>query len=146
MCELVEIFILSKLNIFSQSNALGLYRDDRLAVIKGLSASKIERLKENVVKAIKDCDLNITTEANLHTVNYLDVAFDLQKDSYLPYRKPDNTPIYINNCSNHRPTVIKQLPKFISKRLSELSSNEDIFEKTKPAYRDALNKKDFKRS
>ena len=38
-------------------------------------------------------------------------------------------------------TVIKQLSKSISKRLSDLSSNEEIFEKTKPAYSDALKNK-----
>ena len=40
-------------------------------------------------------------------------------------------------------TVIKQLPKSISKRLSDLSSNEEIFQKTKPAYSDALKKSGF---
>ena len=90
-----------------------------MAVIKGLSGPEIERLKKNVVKTFKDCGLNITIEANLHTVNYLDVTFDLRKDTYLPYRKPDNPTVYINNCSNHPPIVIKQLPKSISKRLSE---------------------------
>ena len=48
-----------------------------LAVLKGLSHPQIERLKKNVVKTFKDCGLNITIEANLHTVNYLAVTFDL---------------------------------------------------------------------
>ena len=110
-----------------------------MGVIKGLSAPEIERLKKNVAKTFKDCGLNITIEANLHTVSYLNVTFDLRKDTYLPYRKPDNPPVYINNCSNHPPTAIKQLLKSISKLLSDLSSNEETFEKTKPAYSDALN-------
>ena len=139
--ELVGTFILNKLKNVFQNNTFGLYRDDGLAVIKGLSGAEIERLKKNVVKTFKDCGLNITIETNLHTVNYRDVTFDLRKDTYLPYRKPDNPPVYINNCSNHPPTVIKQLPKSINKRLSDLSSNEEIFEKTKPAYSDALKKK-----
>ena len=138
VCELVGTFFLSKLNNVFQNNTFGLYRDDRLAVIKGLSGPELERLKKNVVKTFKDCVLNITIEANLHTVNYLDVTFDLRKDAYLPYRKPNNPPVYINNCSNHPPTVIKQLLKSISKRLSDLSSNEEMFEKTKSAYSDAL--------
>ena len=143
VCELVGTFILNKLKNVFQNNTFGLYRDDGLVVIKGLSGPEIERLKKNVVKTFKDCGLNITIETNLHTVNYLDVTFDLQKDTYLPYRKPDNPPVYINNCSNHPPTVIKQLPKSISKRLSDLSSNEEIFEKTKPAYSDAFKKSEF---
>ena len=63
--------------------------------------------------------------------------------TYLRYRKPDNPPVYINNCSNHPPTVIKQLPKSIRKRLSDLSSSAEIFKKTKPTYRDALHKSGF---
>ena len=93
VCELVGTFILNRL----KNNRFGLYRDDGLAVIKGLSGPEIERLKRNVVKTFNDCGLNITTKTNLHTVIYLDVIFDLRKDTYLPYSKPDNPPVYINN-------------------------------------------------
>ena len=140
VCELVGTFILNNLKNVFQNNT---YRDDELAVIKGSSGPEIERLKKNVVRTFKDCGLNITIEANLHTVNYLDVNFDLRKVIYLPYRKPDNQLVYISSCSNHPSTVIKQLPKSISKRLSDLSSNEEVFEKTKPAYRGARNKGGF---
>ena len=143
VCELVGIFILNKLKDVIQNNTFGLYRDVGLAVIKGLSGPEIQRLKKNVVKTFKDYGLNITIEANLHIVNYLDVTFDLRKGTYLPYRKPDNPPVYISCCSNHPPTVIKHLPKSISKRLSDLSPNEEIFEIAKPAYRDTLNKRGF---
>ena len=91
-------FILNKLKNVFQNNTYGLYRYDGLAAIKGLSGPKIERLKKNVVKTFKDCGLNITIEASLHTVNYLDVTFDLRKDTYLPYKKPDNPPVDISNC------------------------------------------------
>ena len=77
ICELVGTFILNKLKNVFQNNTFGLYRDDGLAVIKGLSGPEIERLKKNVIKTFKDCGLNITIEANLHAVNYLDVTFDL---------------------------------------------------------------------
>ena len=133
VCELVGTFILNKLKNVFQNNTFGLYRDDGLAVIKGLPSLEMERLKKNVVKTFKDYGLNIITEANLHTVNYLDVTFVLRKDTHLPYRKPGNSPVHINNCSNHPPTVTKQLRKSISKRLSDLSLNEKFFEKTKPA-------------
>ena len=123
VCELVGTFILNKLKNVFQNNTFGLYRDDGLAVIKGLSGPEIERLKKYVVKTFKDCGLNITIEANLHPLNYLEVIkiYMYRKDTYLPYRKPANPPVYINNCSNHPPAVIKQLPKSISKPLSDLS-------------------------
>ena len=123
VCQLVGAFILNKLKNVFQNNTFGLYRDDGLAVIKGLSGPEIERLKKYVVKTFKDCGLNITIEANLHPLNYLEVIkiYMYRKDTYLPYRKPANPPVYINNCSNHPPAVIKQLPKSISKPLSDLS-------------------------
>ena len=65
VCELVGTFILNKLNNVFQNNTFGLYRDDDLAVIKGLSGAK-----KNVVKTFKDCGLILTIETNLHTVNY----------------------------------------------------------------------------
>ena len=52
--------------------------------------------------------------------------------------------MYIKNCSNHPPTVIKPIPKSISKQLSDLSSNKDIFEKSKRAYSDDLTRSGFK--
>ena len=100
VCEQVGTFILRKLKNVFQNNTFGLYRYDGLALIKGLSVAEIERLKKNVVKTFKDCVVNITIEPNLYTINYLHVAFHLQKDTYLPYRKPDNPPVYISNCSN----------------------------------------------
>ena len=87
VCALVGIFILNKLKHVFQNNTFGLHRDDGLAVIKGLPGPEIERLKKSVVKTFKDYELNITIEANLHKANYLDVTFDLRKDTYLPYRK-----------------------------------------------------------
>ena len=72
--ELVGTFILNKLKNVFLNNTFGLYRDDGLAVIKGFSGPEIERLKRNVIKTFKDYGLNITTEVNLHAVNYLDVT------------------------------------------------------------------------
>ena len=46
--------------------------------------------------------------------------------------------------SNHPPTTIRELPKSIGKRLSELSCNKEIFEKATPPYTDALKKTGFK--
>ena len=71
VCELVGTFILNKLKNVFQNNTFGLYRDDRLVVIKGLSDPEIGRPKKNIDKTFKDCRLNITIEANLHTATML---------------------------------------------------------------------------
>ena len=76
-------------------------------------------------------------------INFLDVKFDIIKGTYQPYRKPDNTPVYINKDSNHPPSILKQLPQAIAKRISDISSNEEIFRNAIPTYTEALNKSGF---
>ena len=71
--------------------------------------------------------LKITAEANLHAVNFLDVTFDLDNGKFKPYRKPNDDPLYINRHSNHPPSIIKQLPTSINKRISALSADEQTF-------------------
>ena len=58
-------------------------------------------------------------------VNYLDVTFNLNDGTYRPYQKPDSIIQYIYVESNHPPNIIKQIPKTIEKRLSQLSSSEE---------------------
>ena len=69
--------------------------------------------------------------ANLHIVNFLDIALDLRNSTY-------GNPVYINKNS-----VLRELPKSISKRLSDTSSNKDIFQKATPIYFEALEKSGF---
>ena len=59
-------------------------------------------------------------------------------NTYKPYRKANDEPLYINKHSNHPPAVLRQLPKSISKRISEISSNEEIFKQSIPIYEKAL--------
>ena len=53
--------------------------------------------------------------------------------------------MYINKNSNHPPTVLRQLAKSVSKRIriSETSSNEQVFKESIPIYKEALKKSGF---
>ena len=62
---------------------------------------------------------------------------------HYPYRKPDNPPLYINNQSNHPPSIIKQLPATISNRISSLSCDSTEFDKVTPVYNNALRSSGF---
>ncbi|GFS20871.1 hypothetical protein ElyMa_006909200 [Elysia marginata] len=75
-CELVVLFLLSKLNHLNIS--IGLYRDDGLAACK-LSPKQAETTKKEMCK--------ISNEYNL---NNLDISLDLENDMYMPYHKPSN--------------------------------------------------------
>lgn len=65
---------------------------------------------------------------------------------FKPFMKPNNTPLYVHNQSNHPPAILKNIPESINKRLSTISSNETELKKAAPAYQEALNKSgyDFK--
>ena len=71
------------------------------------------------------------------------MQFNSNSGTYKPYRKPDNTPVYINKKSNHPPVVLKQLTKSIDKRISHISSDENIFCNSIPIYSEALKKSGF---
>ena len=71
------------------------------------------------------------------------MTFDLQNNSYKYYRKSDHLPAYICKHSNHPPTILKLLPKNIAKRISDLSSSENIFPDAIPVYKEALQKSGF---
>ena len=68
----------------------------------------------------------------------LDVTFNITDFSYHPFNKTNNEINYIHKQSNHPPSIIKQLPLSVKRRLSKLSSNEKIFNESTPIYQEAL--------
>ena len=97
-------------------------------------------IRENVSERF--C-LKITFEANLTVVDFLDVTLSLTDGSYRPYRKDDLIPLYIHHDSNHPPHVKKQMVKMIGRRISDLSSNENIINQSAPIYNQALKNSGF---
>ena len=85
-------------------------------------------------------NLEITIEANKKSVQFLDVELNLETNSYKPYLKPGDVPLYVNARSNHPPSVLKNIPEGINRRLSNLSSDENMFNSVAPIYQEALNK------
>ena len=140
-CELVGLYLLSQLNELDIN--VGLYRDDGLAVCNK-SARQTEMIKKEICKIFKENNLKITIEANHKTVNFLDVTMNLTTGEYKPYIKPNNVPLYVHRESNHPPNIIKNIPENISKRLSAISSNEQVFNKAAKEYQAALEKSGYK--
>ena len=71
-------------------------------------------------------------------------GFDLKTETYKPYNKPNNTPQYIHKDSNHPPSVLKNIPDGVNKRLSNNSSNEEMFNSASPIFQEALNRSGYK--
>ena len=68
----------------------------------------------------------------------MDTILDLNKGRFGPFRKENDTPMYVHKLSNHPPTIIKALPRMISSRLSSISRTEEEFEAEVPMYQKAL--------
>ena len=69
---------------------------------------------------------------------------DLNDGTYKPFNKPNNSPTYLHVESNHPPSVIKQIPLSISKRISNNSSSKQIFDNAAHYYNNVLEKSGYK--
>ena len=81
----------------------------------------------------------------LEACNIIKSYVRITKYSYKPYRKLNDDPLYINKHSNHLPSILRQLPTSINKRISTLSSDKQTFEDAAPAYQNALGHSNFSR-
>ena len=62
----------------------------------------------------------------------------------LPGNVVRNIPLYVHKQSNHPPSILRNIPESIKKRLSEISSDKECFDKAKGVYQDALDKSGYK--
>ena len=139
VCELVGLFIIHLIKTNFRQLDFGLYRDDGLAAHNFIPEIQLLELKENIKSLIKkELGLDTTVDINCKAVNFLDVNFNLTDSSYKPYRKPNDTTLYVNVQSNHAKTVLKQIPNSVNKRLIDISSDEHNFNSEKEHYEDAL--------
>ena len=102
-----------------------------------------EKLRQGIIKIFGEQDLKITITINQTRVDYLDLTMDLETGLYQPYRKPGDSPLYISAMSNHPPQVFKNIPKGIERRISDNSSNQQIFEKAAPMYQAELERRGY---
>ena len=102
ICKIIELYLLNKLSNLLDKENVGLYRDDGLAAINSCSGPVLDRTRKNIIALLKKEGLNIIIETNLVDTDFLDVTFNLVTEKYLPYRKPNSNPLYINAKSNHQ--------------------------------------------
>ena len=140
VCELVGTYILSLIAQKYEKKNIGLYRDDGLAVFANTSGPQNEKIKKDFVKIFRDKGLEIVIKCNLKITDYLDITLNLNDGTFKPFRKPGDETNYIHVESNHPPIILKQLPTAVERRISDLSSNEQIFNDAKEYYQAALAK------
>ena len=143
VCEIVGLFLLNNLANKFDKNSVGLYRDDGLALFKNINSHRKGKIRKEFHQLFKEKGFSLEIECNLKTVNYLDITLDLNTGNYKPYRKPNDETLYIHAKSNHPANILKQLPISIETRLSNLSSNSEIFHEASKHYQNTLNQSGY---
>ena len=82
----------------------------------------------------------MTAEVNKKIINFLDVTLDLNTGTHRPYMKPNTTLLYISSLSNHPPSILKNIPLEVNRRLCRLSSTREDFLSVVEPYQEALDK------
>ena len=103
MCELVGLYLLNMIKPLLGSGNVGLYRDDRIAIVHKANGPKVGRLRKDIISLFKDEGLPITIDANLIETDFLDVSFNLNtRKSFLLRNRIIHLYIYIQNPTTHR--------------------------------------------
>lgn len=113
-------------------------------MLRNANGRHVDIIRKDIIKTFKEIGFQIEITTNLHSVDFLDITFDLNTRTYRPYKKPNDTLLYVNTSSNHPTQILKQLPISISQRLSKNSSSREIFEESMPKYVEALKKSGYK--
>ena len=117
VCELVDSFLLYALSLKYNKTNKGLYRDDGLAVFRNVCDTHCEKIKKEFQKLFRQHGLKLIIKCNLKIVDFLDVTLNLTDSTYKPYHKPNDEICYIHKESNHPPSITKQLPVSICKKV-----------------------------
>ena len=135
-CDVVGLYLLSQMQDL-QIN-IGIYRDDLLST-SSLTKRQNELVKQKISRIFSANGLKITDfEVNRKQVDFLNVTMDLETGTHKAFKKDNDHPSYVHSDSNHPPAVIKAIPSGINRMLSDLASNEELFEETAPTYQEAL--------
>ena len=70
ICELVGVYILCALVKLINKKDCGLYRDDRLLILRNVNGQQIDRMRKNIIKIFKDIGFAIDVETNLEIVDF----------------------------------------------------------------------------
>ena len=110
LCELIGIYIQSLLTdsieLITKEN-IGLYRDDGLILLRNINSQQTDRLRKRIIKKFQSIGFKIEIVTNLQEVDFLDVTFNLIKNTYRPYKKPNDNLTYINASANHPPNIME---------------------------------------
>ena len=103
------LFAMATLQRKHRNGNIGLCCDDGLGVFHGQSGSEADRIRKDIVAHFKTLGLNVTISCNLKSVNFIDLTLRLDTGKHYPYRKPNDTPLYIHRWSGETQSSRKLL-------------------------------------
>lgn len=106
-----------------------MYRLNALFIVRNYCNRHLELLKKQLYKLFNRSGLYITIERWNCSIKYLDASCNLNTRLHEQYMKQNSNLRYINTSSNHPQQTKEDLLGNISKRISQLSSNETILER-----------------
>ena len=75
---------------------MGLYRDDGLFILCKINKKQTDRIRKKIISIFQNIYFKIEIVTNLTEVDFLDVTFNLENNTYHPYEKPNDKLIYID--------------------------------------------------
>ena len=136
ICELVRCVLLYSINKIIDPSSHGLY--DGLIIVDRGTPKKCDGIRKRLYKLFEEFGFRLDVTIDLKITDYLDVTLNLYSGTVSPFRKRNQDLRNVNMGSSHPIQVFKHVPKGIEQRLSNNSSNKEIFERSKQEYEEAL--------
>ena len=133
LCELIGIYIQCLLESTLEKNLMGLYRDDGFIILRNTKSHQTDKIRKKIISIFKSIDFKIEVTTNLTEVDFLDVTFNLERNTYRPYKKPNDnlTPHQIilhKSLNTSLKTSVKGYPEILQV-LKYLSNQIQIMKK-----------------
>ena len=93
-----------------------------------------------MIDLFKQHHLNLEIKCNLKIVDNLDITFYLTTGLFKPYNKASNIPRHVTAKSDHPPSILKEIPKSVSKRIFSNSCNGQVLNAAAPFCKNILDK------
>ena len=88
--ELIGLYIQSLLESTLEKDLMGLYWDNGLTILCNTNSQQTDKIWKKIISIFKSIDFKIEITTNLMEVDFLNVTFNLERNTYQPYKKPND--------------------------------------------------------
>lgn len=97
--------------------------DDGYAILQNANVHLADKKRKEIINEFNKICLKITIQVSFKTVNFLEVSFDMDNETYNPYHKPNESPKFINSNSYHPKNNVALQASSYDERLSFIPKN-----------------------